>query len=227
MNYLVAAIVALIAAALSYIALDQQTANKIKFLAAADKEENYESKNLSKTVIWIATTVLAVVSFLSALKIMDKVSDPINISKMLLILVCMVGAAGFDFREHRIPNFFPLVMAAGAVILLALGVILKQPGAVSYITTGAIAAVGCGVILLVASFLTKQGIGFGDIKLISAMALLSGIYALMGTLFFGVIACSIYAIVVLLLKKKKASSGVPFGPFLLFGYILTLFAITF
>ena len=146
---------------------------------------------------------------------------------MIMALLCMMGAACFDYREYRIPNIFPLVMAGGAAVLLLTALFSGMSGAMAYITTGVVAAIGCAIVLVVASALTKQGIGAGDIKLISALALLTGVYCIIGTLFFGVVACSLYAIVALVMKKKKTSSSVPFGPFLLFGYITTLFAISF
>lgn len=227
MKYLVAVLVTVMTAVLSYVSLNKKVTDKIKVFAVADKEENYVSKDLSLSMILVGVGVLAAIVFLSTLKIIAKVYNPIGIIKMILALVCMVGAACFDYREHRIPNAFPLTMLVGAVVLLLFGILLKQAGALDYVTTSVVAAVGCAAILTLASVLTKQGIGAGDIKLISTLALLTGVYSVMGTLFFGIVACSVYAVTVLLMKKKKASSGVPFGPFLLLGYIITLFTITF
>lgn len=227
MKYLIAALICAMVAALSYICLDPQIAKKIKIFEVANTNEKYADKNISKRIAWISAGGLAVIAFFATLTVMKKVSDPIGIIKMLVGLVCMVGAACFDFREYRIPNIFPLVMTGSAVILLVLGVIVKEDGAISYITTSVITAVACAIVLVLASLLTKQGIGAGDIKLISALGLLTGMFSVMGTLFFGVVACSLFAIGALITRKKDRSSGVPFGPFLLLGYIITLFAITF
>lgn len=227
MEFVIAVFMAIVAFAMSYISLDRGTAEKIKLFAAADSEEEYISKVFSRTKIIVMSVLLMVVTFVSSRQILDRVSSSNGEMKMLLALVCMIGAACFDFREHRIPNIFPLVMAVGAVILLLLGVVMNIDGAVDYITTNVIAAVGCAIVLAVSALLTKQGIGAGDIKLISALAFLTGVYTVMGTLFFGVIGCAIYAVFALIMKKKKMSSGVPFGPFLLLGYIISLFAISF
>ena len=228
MSYLVAVLVSLVVMIVSFVGLNQEVASRFRIVAvAADCEETYPSKKLPPAAIIVIVLILGVVAFFSTIKVMTKVSNPIGNIKMLLALVCMIGAACFDFREHRIPNIFPLIMAVGAAILLFLGVVLNQAGSVDLITTSIVASVGCAVVLVVASILSKQGIGAGDIKLISALALLTGVYSVMGTIFFGILTCSFYAILILIIKRKNASKSVPFGPFLLFGYISMVFMINF
>lgn len=223
MNYLISTVVAILAAGLAYLSLDATIANRIKLFAVALPEETYHTKTFSKRRRGVVSAVLAVIVFFAALRALGYVSHPIGRAKMLLALLCMVGAGCFDFREQRIPNIFPAVLALGAVILLGLGVLTGQNGAMSYVTTNVLAAVACAVVLLGASLLTKHGIGAGDIKLIAALALMTGVSALIGTLFYGVIACALFAAIALILKKKTKSSSVPFGPFLLLGYIIMLF----
>ena len=227
MKFIIAIVISLLAAAISYISLDKSSAERIKWFAVADEEAEYTSKNIPQTRIIMVAAILAIMAFLTTLQIMAKVNTPNGIMKMTLALLCMIGAGVFDYREYRIPNVFPLVMAVGAVILLVAGLLSGMDGAVAYITTSVVAAIACALILIAASALTKQGIGAGDIKLISALALLTGVYSVIGTLFFGVVACTIYAVVALIMKKKTTSSSVPFGPFLLLGYIITLFTISF
>ena len=111
--------------------------------------------------------------------------------------------------------------------MLAIGVVTKQNGAIAYITSSVVASVGCVVILSIAAFLTRQGIGAGDIKLIGALSLMCGVNAIIGTLMCGMICCCAVAIVALILKKKTTKEGIPFGPFLYIGFVLTLFVMNF
>lgn len=212
---------------LALIGLNKETADRISVFRNSDPNELFTSKEISKVEKVVLLVVVAVLCFASTMKIMDKVHDIIGIVKMIVCLLGLLGAACFDYREHRIPNIFPLVIALSAVLLLGLGVLAEQAGAIAYVTTGILSSVVCGLILVVASVVTKQGVGAGDIKLICAIALIAGVYTVMGTLFFGVVSCSVYGIIALILKKKSVSSAVPFGPFLLFGYVLTLFLINF
>lgn len=212
---------------LALVGLNKDTSDKISLFRNSDPNETFSSKEISKVEKTILLVVVSLLCFASTMKIMDKVHDIIGIVKMIVCLLGLLGAACFDYREHRIPNIFPLFIAISAVLLLGLGVLAEQAGAIAYITTGVLSSVVCGLILVVASVITKQGIGAGDIKLICAIALIAGVYAVMGTLFFGVLSCSVYGIIALILKKKSVSSAVPFGPFLLLGYVLTLFLINF
>lgn len=221
----ISVLVAALGAGLTGIGLNKGLADKVGFLRAKDAGEDYPTKEMTRVEVAILISFAAVACFAGAMGIFAYVSDVLGILKMNMAMLCLLGAACFDYREHRIPNFFPALLAVSAVLLLGLGVALQQPGAVAYVTAGAISAIACGLFLVVASVITKQGIGAGDIKLICALALMTGVYGIVGTLFFGVVLCSLTAIVGLLLKKIKKDGALPFGPFLFLGYMITLFAI--
>ena len=227
MSYIVASCVMVLAVALSYVALNKELATKVKLFNASDIDENFTSKDISPKTQIVICAMIAAVAFLVTAKVCDYVSNPIGIAKMLIAFICMTGASCFDFREKRIPNIFPLIMAVSAIILLLLGVILKQNGAVQYLTGNIISAVVCGILFFIAAFITGQGIGAGDIKLIIALALLGGVYTIVGTLLYGVLACSVVAVLALLFKKKKIKESLPFGPFLYVGFIITVFFMNF
>lgn len=224
MEYVVAFIVAAISAALAYCVSNKTLVDKIKVF-------NFFSRNVSKNdsectmkqwqMIVITATVM-LLSFAAMIRLQQRVHDIINVCKMTIALVCMVGAGCFDLREKRIPNLFPAVMALGGCVMLALGVVFRQAGAIDYISSSALAAVISFVLLTLTAVLTKQGIGAGDIKLIAALGLVTGVNVIVGTLFFGTVACAVASIGILLLKKQKMSGSVPFGPFLLLGYVFTI-----
>lgn len=227
MDIIISFFITLMGIGVAMLGLDKAFADKVPLFCNSDPEETFVSKEITKIEKVIVLCVVSLLCFAAAMKIFERVSGTIGILKMLVCLLCLLGAACFDYREHRIPNVFPATLTIAAVVLLGAGVLSGQEGAVAYITTGVVAAVICGLILAVAAVITKQGIGAGDIKLICAVALIAGVYTVVGILFFGSILCSIFAGVVLLFKKKSIGSAVPFGPFLLFGYMLTLFLINF
>lgn len=227
MDIFISIIVTVIGIGICALGLDKASAERIPLFRNSNPDEIFTSKEITKAEKIVLLCVVTVLCFVATMRIFDRVGDALGIGKMLICLICLLGASAFDYREHRIPNVFSAVIAISAIVLLGAGVVLGQKNAVAYITTGVVAAVACGLILVVSAAITKQGIGAGDIKLICSIALMAGVYTVMGMLFIGVVLCSVYAIIVLLLKKKSASSAVPFGPFLLFGYVLTLFAIKF
>lgn len=222
MKMIVAVLVAVLAAGISYATLNRSICNAVKVLQPANPEEVYESVHLSKAAIWMLVACVMAVSFAAANRIMQQTTDVIGICKMMTALLCMTGAACVDFRERRIPNIFPVLMALSGITLLITSVILKQNGAVSYITGSFVSCAACVIFLMLASALTKQGIGAGDIKLIGALAILTGVYSVIGTIFFSSVICGFVAVAALVTRKMSMSNSVPFGPFLLIGFIITV-----
>ena len=191
------------------------------------KDEGFESKSISKCGLLFFVVLIGIISFAASWQIMTKVSGWLNIAKMLTALFCLNGAACVDYREHRIPNIFPLILALGGIIFLVVGYLMGQEGAIAYVVSSAFGAAGCTLALTIAAFLTKNGIGAGDIKLLGALALMGGVYTISGTLFFSVLLCTFVSVMLLVARKKDFHGSVPFGPFVLAGYILTLFIIKF
>lgn len=224
MKYVVGFVVALLCAAITYINLDENLSGKIKILNKYKDNDNCPEVIISKTKIYILTGIVFFSSFAACISILQNVSEILNIVKMNIALVCLTGAAAMDYREHRIPNIYPLVLAVSGIICLGIGYFSNQAGATAYVVSSAIATIGVAVCLLLAKVLTNQGIGLGDIKLLCALALMGGVYTICGTMFFAMTACAVLAVILLATKKKNMQSALPFGPFIFVGYLITIFA---
>ena len=221
MEYLVAILTAAGGAGIAYATVNKEITDKIPFLKSGEAEA-YPSAVLGiihrLTLILVAALLCGVAGW----KIVDSVSDGLGIARMLILVLAMAGAACVDYRERRIPNFFPGILALSAIVLLGLGLVLQKDGAIAYITTNFLSAVCCAVFLFLAAALSKQGIGAGDIKLVAALAMIGGVYAVIGTLLFGVTLCCVGAVICLVTKKKNLSGSLPFGPFLFVGLIVSV-----
>jgi len=223
MNYLIASLAALLSAALTYIIFNNELVQKIKVLRPLDNQYDYEKKSISICTSWLLTAFTFLLSLFALIIVSINTSDRLSIIKMSLAMICIVGSAANDYKEHRIPNIFPLVMALGGIVCLAIGFIIQQNGATAYIVSSLIATIGVALCLALASILTKHGIGLGDIKLLCSLGLIGGVYTICGTLFFGMTACALTAVVLLLTKKKTLKGSVPFGPFIFVGYLISIF----
>lgn len=224
MRYLITVLIAVLAGGLAWCTTSETLSVKIRLfhILSGEEQDNYQSIPLKTVHVAIVAVCVSLSSFFAMNSVLATTTDWIAVSKATITLLCLVGAGCFDFRQKRIPNFFPVLLALSAVVLLASGVIAQRDNAVVQITSSAIASIGCGVVLVLAAVITKEGIGFGDIKLICAVALMMGMYVVLETIFFGAVCCSVFTIVVLIGKKDKNSKSVPFAPFLLIGYIVTL-----
>ena len=219
MPYAAAAAAALLSAAAAYLTLNGEIADRLRIFARADDPPG---RQIGARAALLAAAAVFAVSFFAALRIVTDVTDPLNLAKMLSALVLLAGSAGFDFRKERIPNIFPLVMFILGAGLVAAGILTGQDGAMSYMLSSGFAACVCAVGLSVCSLLSHKGIGMGDIKLLTALGMLCGATVIAGTIFFGVLACAIVSVILLILKKKDLHGTLPFGPFIWFGFILTM-----
>lgn len=84
------------------------------------------------------------------------------------------------------------------------------------------AAVGGGVILLII-LLSREGMGYGDAKLLAMIGAFVGWRGALGTLFVGSIAGALVGLWLLATKRKGRRDPIPFGPFLAFGCLFILF----
>lgn len=220
MIYVIAVVIAALCMSISYITLDKALSDKTIILRPKDSEESNKVISAKQRYI-ISIGIFAVTAVASVLLVTGNV-DWLGILKMSIGLVCLSGAACNDYRDHRIPNIFSLIIAVSAIACLCIGYFTSQEGATAYIFSSVFAAVVVVIFMTVASLLTKHGIGMGDIKLLTALALLGGVNTIGWTLIFGVAVCAAAAIFFLFTKKKTVKGTMPFGPFIFIGYIITI-----
>ena len=222
MDYFLAVPVALCCGAAAYCTLNQEIADKIKLLHIMGMPAE-KSKEMSGTQLRWLTLFMGIVCYGVAVMVLLHVNGTINRVKMFTALFCLAGAACNDYREQRIPNIFPLVLALTGLLCLGAGYLFSQEGAGAYLASSLIATVLVAACMTVAALLSGNGIGTGDIKLLCALALTGGVYTVGGTLFFGMSVCFVTAVILLLFRKKTMKESLPFGPFIFIGYMISVF----
>lgn len=223
MVYLISALIVVLCGSLAFVILNKESCDKIRvFNILTNKTEEINSINIGfkqriilSVVSGLSCGVATFFSFSSSVGIL-------NIAKTIITLICILCAAGIDYREHRIPNIIPLFLSVSALLLLFAGYLFNINGAMSYVISSVFATVAVLLFMFIASLLTRQGIGMGDIKLLGAFALMCGVPALCGTLLVAMIGCGIAALILLILKKTTIKGVLPFAPFMFLGYIVTL-----
>ncbi|MGI6681257.1 MAG: prepilin peptidase [Bdellovibrionota bacterium] len=73
----------------------------------------------------------------------------------------------------------------------------------------------------------KEGLGFGDIKLLIMIGVFFGLPSSFYTIFLGSILAIIGTIIIAIFKKNSLSEPLPFGPYLSLGCVLYLFYFSF
>lgn len=126
------------------------------------------------------------------------------------VYLCMLSV--IDIWMRRIPVW---MLAAGGI---AAAIARASQKGVPVILVLAGAAIG--VVFLVVSKVTEEGLGYGDSLLILVLGIYLGFWNLLGVLLGAFLFSSLYAICALILKKYNRSTGYPFIPFLLLSYFV-------
>lgn len=168
---------------------------------------------------YILLTGVILFSALCGWAIFDRAVSPLAAVKLGLCYFAVLGAAVIDAKLRIIPNFIPLILI-GARVLIFIYELVFAHGAVQDAVFSLVGCLLCGMFLLVGNRLSKGGIGGGDIKLLSCVGLLCGLYMVFTLLVLALICCCVLMIPVMIGRKLTLQNSVPFGPFIYLGYVL-------
>lgn len=123
-----------------------------------------------------------------------------------------------DLETHTLPNSLVLPgYLVGAIFLSAAGIASSNYGAM---LRGAIGAAALWLLYFLMAVAYPEGMGFGDVKFAGLLGLFLGylgwdalITGGFAAFFFG----GLFALSLLLLKRKDFKSGIPFGPWMVVG----------
>ena len=227
MNYIICVAAAVGSFFLAWRTLDLKTVRSSRLLRSRHPEDEEMGKQLGPQQILALALLLTLADTVTVWRLFLTVHDPLNLLKLSLALVILTGCACVDGVEHRIPNFLSGTLALSALALLAAGFLTGQTGAFGYLQSSLFAAAVTAACLVVGAVLSHQGIGAGDIKLLAALGLMGGVTIVGGTIFFFLLPCALVSAGLLITKKKTMREAIPFGPFLLIGYMLTIWILKF
>lgn len=134
----------------------------------------------------------------------------------MMLTTFLLAAAIKDIKERIISNKLILL---GLISWVALNLLFFD---FERIVSGLVALVFAGGLLLIASLLSKGGVGVGDAKLVACTGLLLGVDKTISVMIISFIASALFGIFSMLFKKLNKKSAMPFAPFVLLGVLLTM-----
>lgn len=145
----------------------------------------------------------------------------IAISYIYAILVAtLMIVFSIDYRFQLIPDETHIVIVVLGLINLFINLNLWY----SYLIG---MAIGGGIFyilsLLSVLILKKEGMGFGDVKLMAALGFLFGIKNILVITLVAFFLGAIVGIILISINKKEATSYMPFGPFIVVATIMIIF----
>lgn len=148
--------------------------------------------------------------------------NPLSCLRLLLAAGAVAGAARCDIKNRTIPNLYPAIVLAGFVLCTGLDIVW-QHAQWTALLGGMLGGAVVFVFLRLCSRLSHGGIGGGDIKLISALTCLIGLYGGFSVLLFAQLSAVALVLVLLALRRITMKSSIAFAPFFYLGLLITVF----
>lgn len=177
-----------------------------------------------KQTQWAAALLLAAAGgFASGYMLVLRAGTyPPNLLRLVLLGTLLTAAAYIDALSHKIPNWIVLCTAAVFAGCTVLDFVLSGTDAVPMALNSVLAAAVVFVVFFLVRLASRGGVGYGDIKMITAAALILGIYGTFSFLLVSHVLAAVAAIALLVSKKATRKDGLPFGPFFYLGYLVTI-----
>lgn len=173
----------------------------------------HKKLSLSYPIVELIMGILFLINF----KILDSNFQIINFENILiyiidfLVVVFLVFSAVFDLKYMILPDFSTIILIGCAIVLIPGG----HGGLPLQKLLSALMASG---FLLILNLITKgKGMGMGDVKLAIFIGLFLGFWETIMAFYVAFIFGAIIGILLMIFKKAKNKTQIPFGPFLILG----------
>ncbi len=145
-----------------------------------------------------------------------------KIMRQMIALFMLAICAYTDIRKKYI-YLVPLIICAAGGSLIALTAYFAIPGYTeAELTADLIAPLSVGVVLIIAATLSDRYIGSGDGYLMATLGMLIGNRCNFHVAAVSSVLASGYALVMLIRRKKRFLSSIPFAPFVMAGFVMVM-----
>ena len=192
------------------------------------KEEKLLSKNNIREYMYMIRpnyyliTIIAV--FYIALVYKFGSTDIIKLAMYSCLIPMLISAFIIDYRIQIIPNRLNLTMFEIGLIFVLIYGMLNLSISINMLL-GMLA--GGGIFLLITiigGFIAgKEAMGFGDVKLMGALGLYFGFASTIAISVMAFLIGAVVSIILMIAKKNKMNSYIPFGPFIVISAIISIF----
>lgn len=142
--------------------------------------------------------------------------------RYFILLFSVPIIAYIDAKSQIIPNKILAGLVMLRSIILVVELILYKHAAVELLSASLGGMIIGFVFFILAYYISKKGIGMGDVKLIAVIGFYTGTSVLYVIIVFSLLACIVYSMIQLIRKKVTVKSYVAFGPFVAIGTIVAI-----
>jgi len=187
--------------------------------------KRYPLVELAGAAAFLIVGIWAVPSLANADDAASIAAAVLRLVAFLYLAAISVALAIIDIETHRLPNVIVLPGYAVGVVLLGTAALLHG----DLVGLGRMAA-GAGILFafyFVLAMISPRGMGMGDVKLAGVLGLFLGSLG-WGQLAVGAGAAfvlgGLFSIILLITRRAGRKSGIPFGPWMLLGAWVGIFA---
>ena len=143
--------------------------------------------------------------------------------RLILLSVCY-AASLTDLVEKRVPNLLVAGLAVAWLLVTAPLFLFDPSRAAEICLSGGLGLAMAAAVMLAVYFVSRRGLGGGDVKLMSAAGLYLGYDGVLTALLYGSVLSAGTALALIALKKMTVKDAIPLVPFLYAGILLTEFS---
>lgn len=130
-------------------------------------------------------------------------------------LLGLLGVCGYE--DLKIKRIRLVVVNIFAILGIIMHIVYERISLIDMI-----GGLSVGVALLIIAYFSKEKIGYGDGLLFMASGIYLGFYNNLALLWMSCVLAAIYALILMIVKKKKKSDEIPLVPFVLIVYVVSL-----
>lgn len=141
----------------------------------------------------------------------------LSLAQYVLLWDLMFLVASVDFKIKKIPNLLILVMLAVRALGI-IGEIICYPSFwLTFVLSSVVGMLVGGLFVLICYFISRGGIGVGDLKMFATIGFFFGLSGVMEIMMYSLFLACIVSIFLLISRKAKFKSSVPMAPFVFIG----------
>lgn len=140
---------------------------------------------------------------------------------LALISSTLLAILVIDLKEQLIPDVLVVIVLISSIIHKALLHFLE--GIPFPLTDSLLGLIIAGGLFLLIVFVSRGGMGGGDVTLIGALGFVLGVRGILMVIFLSFVIGSVISIFLLTARIKSRKDPIPFGPFIVISFYITLF----
>lgn len=138
----------------------------------------------------------------------------------ILLVITMSVATVFDLKERRIPNV-TVILVLSYGLLCTLYILIAEKGVTdtgkNFFSEQFWGLIAAFFICITSKYISKDGLGAGDIKMLSALGFTLGLTVFLQMMIFTALSALVFTLIMFAIHKLDKTSVLPFAPYMTLG----------